>query len=91
MKKTLFAILLTSTLLLTAISVVDISNSMEKIIVDDKTWISFYGSNPGEEPILNVVESCLEKTVIDVSLPGFWVTDVNIGGNSGNLPRAEFV
>jgi hypothetical protein len=81
MKKILFAILISTMLLGTVISVVDISNSMKKISVDKRTWISFYGSKPGEEPILNVLESSLEKTVIDVTLPGFWVTDVLIEGD----------
>ncbi|MCK5261941.1 MAG: hypothetical protein KAJ44_07145, partial [Thermoplasmatales archaeon] len=79
MKKILFALLATTLLLATTIFVADISSTMEKIIVDDKTWISFYGSDPGEEPILNVLESSSERTVIDVTLPGFWITDIAIG------------
>ncbi len=81
MKKILFALLTTLTLLITAISLADISNTMEKVIVDDKTWVSFYGSNPGKGPILNILESSSEKTVIDVILPGFWITNVEIEGN----------
>jgi len=54
------------------------SNKMEKIIVDDKTWVSFFGSSPGEEPILNVIESSSERIVIDVTLQGFWITDIMI-------------
>jgi len=78
MKKILFALLATTLLLATAIFVADISSTMEKIIVDDKTWVSFYGSDPGEEPILNVLESSSGRTVIDVILPGFWITDIEI-------------
>ena len=78
MKKILLAILTTLMLLVTAISIADISNTMEKVIVDDKTWVSFYGSNPGEEPILNVLESSSERTIVDVTLQGFWITDVAI-------------
>ncbi len=78
MKKIVFTLLATLVLLITAISVADISNNLEKVIFDDKTWVSFNGSKPGDEPILNILESSSEKTVIDVTLPGFWITDISI-------------
>jgi hypothetical protein len=82
MKKIFFTLLATMLLFTTAISVADISNTVEEIIVDGRTWISFNGSDPDKGPIMNVVESTSEKTIIDVTLPGFWVTDIEIEDNT---------
>ena len=81
MNKLQFALLATMLLLATTITVADISDTMEQVIVDDKIWLSFNGSNPGEEPILTVLESTSETIVIDVTLPGFWITDIEIEEN----------
>jgi hypothetical protein len=81
MKKIILVILTALMLTIPAISIADIPSTMEEIIVDDKTWVSFYGSHPGEEPILNVLESSSENMIIDVKLSGFWVSDIVIDGD----------
>jgi hypothetical protein len=81
MNKIISTIFITLMLLTTTIFVAEISNTMEIINVDDKIWISFYGSKPGDKPILNVLESSIEKTGIEIELPGFWVNDVEINQN----------
>jgi hypothetical protein len=82
MKKIFFALLASMLLFTTALSVADTSNTIEEIIVNGRTWISINGSNPDDKPILEVIDSTNDKTIIDVTLPGFWVTDIEIAGDT---------
>lgn len=38
-------------------------------------WVALDGSDSGSQPSVTVLESNSELTVIDVSVPGFWVTE----------------
>ncbi len=43
-------------------------------------WIAFDGFPVGSEPVLSVLESDNEKTVIDVRMTGLWVSNVEVEG-----------
>jgi len=45
-------------------------------------WVALGDSNPGDPPQLNVVRSDQGRTVIEVNLPGFWVSDHVIAGKT---------
>jgi hypothetical protein len=45
-------------------------------------WVTLGDSNPGDTPQLNVVRSDQGRTVIEVNLPGFWVSDHLVAGEA---------
>jgi len=45
-------------------------------------WVALTDSNPGEAPELSVLSSDDTRTVIEVSLPGFWVQDIQAEGQT---------
>ena len=45
-------------------------------------WVALGDSNPGDTPQLNVVRSDQGRTVIEVNLPGFWVSDHVVAGET---------
>jgi hypothetical protein len=49
---------------------------------ENSRWVALNSADTGSEPVITVMHSNQEHTIVDVELPGFWVSDREAAGSA---------